>query len=168
MRKQLSLFTLFFCIIFVPNVWGKTVSGKITMKFNMSDHDKGKNVQLWIPYPVTDEYQNISNIKITGDYSEAAVYTDRTFKTPMLYARWGNGSKSRKLNFSFDVRSSMFISPLTLLSVVHVVGSSFRLLDLWTLRLLVGFFRLLANPFHGSFNSLLPTSIKHFSLAFIH
>jgi transglutaminase-like putative cysteine protease len=103
MRKQFSLFTLIILIIFVPNVWGKTVSGTITMEFNLSDHDTGKDVQLWIPYPVTDEYQNISNIKITGDYSEAAVYTDRTFKTPMLYARWENGNKSRKLNFSFDV-----------------------------------------------------------------
>ncbi len=103
MRKQFSLITLIIFIIFVPNVWGKTVSGTITMEFNLSDHDTGKNAQLWIPYPVTDEYQNISNVKITGDYSEAAVYTDRTFKTPMLYARWENGSKSRKLNFSFNV-----------------------------------------------------------------
>ena len=58
---------------------------------------------------MTDEYQNILKIEITGDYSEAAVYTDRTFKTPMLYARWENGIKSRKLNFSFDVERQEII-----------------------------------------------------------
>jgi len=109
MRKEYPLFTLIFFITFAPNVWGKTASGIITMEFNLSDHDTRENVQLWISYPVTDEYQNISNIKITGDYSEAAVYTDRTFKTPMLYARWENGRKSRKLNFSFNVERQEII-----------------------------------------------------------
>ena len=104
MRKYFYLFTLIIFLIFLPNVWGKTVSGTIKMEFNLSDHDTEKEIQLWIPYPVTDEYQNISNVKIAGDYDEAAVYTDRTFKTPMLYARWENGNKSRKLNFSFDVK----------------------------------------------------------------
>jgi transglutaminase-like putative cysteine protease len=80
------------------------------MEFNLSDHDTGKDVQLWIPYPVADEHQNISNVKIAGDYDEAAVYTDRTFKTPMLYARWGNGNKSRKLTFSFDVKRQEIIT----------------------------------------------------------
>jgi transglutaminase-like putative cysteine protease len=73
------------------------------MEFDLSAHDIGKVVQLWIPYPVTDEYQNITNVKIDGNYAEAAVYTDRTFQTPMLYARWGKGAKNRKLNFTFAV-----------------------------------------------------------------
>jgi len=103
MRKYFFLLTLIIFLMLVPNVWGKTVAGIITMEFDLSGHETGKVVQLWIPYPVTDQYQNISNVKIAGDYAEAAVYTDRTFKTPMLYARWENGSKSRKLNFSFDV-----------------------------------------------------------------
>ncbi len=103
MRKYFFLLTLIIFLMLVPNVWGKTVAGIITMEFDLSGHETGKGVQLWIPYPVTDQYQNISNVKIAGDYAEAAVYTDRTFKTPMFYARWENGSKSRKLNFSFDV-----------------------------------------------------------------
>ncbi len=103
MRKYFFLLTLIIFLMLVPNVWGKTVAGIITMEFDLSGHETGKVVQLWIPYPVTDQYQNISNVKIAGDYAEAAVYTDRTFKTPMFYARWENGSKSRKLNFSFDV-----------------------------------------------------------------
>ncbi len=103
MRKYFFLLTLIIFLMLVPNVWGKTVAGIITMEFDLSGHETEKVVQLWIPYPVTDQYQNISNVKIAGDYAEAAVYTDRTFKTPMFYARWENGSKSRKLNFSFDV-----------------------------------------------------------------
>ena len=104
MRKHFYLFALTIFIIFVPNVWSKTASGIITMEFDLSDHDTGKDVQLWIPYPVTNKYQDITNVKIEGDYAEAAVYTDRTFQTPMLYARWGNDAQNRKLNFSFTVK----------------------------------------------------------------
>lgn len=104
MRKYFYLFTSIIFLIFVPYVWGKTVSGTIIMEFNLSNYDREKDVQLWIPYPVSDENQNISKVKIDGDYDEAAVYTDRTFKTPMLYAIWKSGNKSRKLNFSFNVK----------------------------------------------------------------
>lgn len=84
--------------------WADSVSGNIIMEFDLSAHDGAQEAQLWIPYPVTDEYQIISDIKIDGDYAESGVYTDRTYQTPMLYARWEKGAKSRKLNFSFGVQ----------------------------------------------------------------
>jgi transglutaminase-like putative cysteine protease len=71
------------------------------MEFDLSGHDSGEEAQLWIPYPVSDRDQVITNVKISGDYAESAVYTDRKFSTPMLYARWDQGAKSRKLTFSF-------------------------------------------------------------------
>jgi transglutaminase-like putative cysteine protease len=42
-------------------------------------------------------------VQIRGDYTEAAVYTDRTYGTPMLYARWDKEAKSRKLSFVYEV-----------------------------------------------------------------
>lgn len=103
MKKIWNFTIILICLSFSSSLGAKTVPGIITMEFDLSAHDIGKVVQLWIPYPVTDEYQNITNVKIDGNYAEAAVYTDRTFQTPMLYARWGKGAKSRKLNFTFAV-----------------------------------------------------------------
>src|SRR6185369_9981859 len=45
--------------------------------------------------------QTITDVKVTGDFVASAVYTDTTYSTPMLYARWDKGAASRKLTFSF-------------------------------------------------------------------
>jgi transglutaminase-like putative cysteine protease len=92
------------CLWLASNTWAGTVSGTITMEFDLSAHESEYDTQLWVPYPVTDEHQIISNIRIKGDYADTGIYTDRTYRTPMLYARWDRGSKSRKLNFSFAVK----------------------------------------------------------------
>lgn len=78
-------------------------SGSISMEFDLSAHDASQEAQLWIPYPLSDRDQLISKIKINGDFSESAVYSDQKFSTPMLYARWDKNTSSRKLSFSFDV-----------------------------------------------------------------
>jgi transglutaminase-like putative cysteine protease len=78
-------------------------SGTITMAFDLSDHPDTDTTRLWIPYPVSDENQLITDITVQGDFTESAVYTDRKYQTPILYARWDKGVQSRKLKFSFHV-----------------------------------------------------------------
>ena len=78
-------------------------SGTVTMEFDLSAHDPGKEAKLWIPYPVSDADQLISEMTISGDYAASAVYTDRKDGNPILFARWDAGSKSRKLSMSFAV-----------------------------------------------------------------
>ncbi|TRO59755.1 transglutaminase domain-containing protein [Candidatus Bathyarchaeota archaeon] len=103
--KKPSIFLIFaFVLFFAPHSYAKTVSGIINMEFDLSHHPQGKEVKVWIPYPVTDNDQNISEIKVSGDFIESAVYTDKVFKTPMLYARWSKYAKSRNLSFSFHAK----------------------------------------------------------------
>lgn len=77
--------------------------GRLAMEFDLSGHESSKEARLWVPYPVSDPYQHITNISITGDFSESAVYTDQEFQNPVLYARWAAGTSKRTLTFSFDV-----------------------------------------------------------------
>lgn len=103
MKTLLNLMLVITLLALVPGAWAKPVSGTIVMEFELSAHGNGKEALLWIPYPVSDQRQLISNVQIEGDYSHAAVYTDRKFQTPMLAARWDKKAKSRKVTFSFDV-----------------------------------------------------------------
>lgn len=82
----------------------KSHSGTITMTVDLSTHRADDAAELWIPYPVSDKDQDISGVKISGDYVTSAVYADSTYSTPMLYTRWENGSTSRKLTFSFQAK----------------------------------------------------------------
>ena len=76
-------------------------SGTITMEFDLSDHPQDQEAKLWIPYPLSDSDQLITNLTINGDFAESAVYSDQKYSTPMLYARWDKGTASRKLVMTF-------------------------------------------------------------------
>ncbi len=76
-------------------------TGTYTWKFDLSEQPAGQETKLWIPYPVSDTEQSITNLKWEGNYSEAAVYTERTFGVPMLYVRWSKDAKQRKITLTF-------------------------------------------------------------------
>lgn len=80
----------------------KSHAGTVTMEFDLSAQPAGEETRLWIPYPVSDGDQQLSKVKWSGDYAEAAVYTDRRFGSPMLFARWPKEAASRKLTLTFQ------------------------------------------------------------------
>jgi rhodanese-related sulfurtransferase/transglutaminase-like putative cysteine protease len=98
---------LFFVFFFVflagtPRAWATTAAaGILTMDFDLSHHPQDKEVRLWIPYPVSSPHQDITGMAVAGDFAESAVYTDKKFQTPMLYARWAAGAESRRLTLAF-------------------------------------------------------------------
>ena len=79
-----------------------SAAGIVVMDFDLSEHDKGKEVDLWVPYPYSSKVQDISGIQVTGDFAESAIYTDKKYQTPILYARWDKGSLSRRLQLTFN------------------------------------------------------------------
>ncbi len=88
-------------------------AGRITLAFDLSEQPAGQEARLWVPYPVSDRYQEISGVKIEGNATEWAVYTDREYGTPMLYARWAPDADVRRLTFSFQVRREARAADLT-------------------------------------------------------
>ncbi len=101
--KRLLMFLVLGIIAGTGTCWAKSRSGVVTMEFDLTRHDQDQEVRLWIPYPVSDRDQIVSDISYQGDYGPAGVYTDRANKTPMLFASWPKGSKSRTLTLSFSV-----------------------------------------------------------------
>ena len=106
----------FLCILLLcaAPALAATASGTLTFNVDLSDQPVGQEVKLWLPYPVSDANQTISNVRFGGDYAEAGVYTDNAYGTPMLYARWGADAKSRVLTFSFEaVRKEVLVRDLS-------------------------------------------------------
>jgi hypothetical protein len=88
MKRWLVVVLLTCLALVAQGASAATRSGMVTMDYDLSAQDAGKEVRLWIPYPVSDADQLIKDIKISGDYTESAVYTDRENQTPILFARW--------------------------------------------------------------------------------
>jgi transglutaminase-like putative cysteine protease len=80
-------------------------AGEVTFKITINTSAKPKEVQLWLPYPVSDENQTIEDVKIGGNYSENAVYREKMFGNMILYSLWENPKKKEaSLTFSFKVK----------------------------------------------------------------
>ncbi len=101
MKKNVLLLLVAFLLAAAPQALAKTVSGVITMDLDLTSQPLDQEARLWLPYPVSDANQDITDVKISGNYAEAAVYTDKVFKTPMLFARWDKNATSRLLSLSF-------------------------------------------------------------------
>jgi transglutaminase-like putative cysteine protease len=97
----LSFVLMLLCACLATAASAKSHSGTITISVDLSAHEIGKEAELWIPYPVSDKEQSISNVNVSGDFAKSAVYADNSNSTPMLYAKWDKGAKSRQLIFSF-------------------------------------------------------------------
>lgn len=104
MKKTIFLIAMIMLLCIMGNFsWAKSSQGTITMDFDLSDHHTDEEVNLWIPYPISNENQSITDVQVDGNFKASAVYTDNKFQTPMLFARWEKGASSRTLNFRFNV-----------------------------------------------------------------
>lgn len=101
--KRLLLTLVVISLLSAMPVWAENRAGLVTMEFDLSSQPTGEIVQLWVPYPVSNRDQLISKISLDGDYAETGVYTVPANGTPLLYAEWPQGSKSRKLTLAFEV-----------------------------------------------------------------
>jgi transglutaminase-like putative cysteine protease len=91
--------------------WANTVSGTITVSIDLSKQPEGEEMRLWLPYPVSDAAQDIFDISVEGDYAASAVYTDKQFQTPMLFAKWEPSATHRSLKFSFKATRNEITRP---------------------------------------------------------
>ncbi len=82
-------------------VFAASHSGQYTWTFDLSAHQPGEEAHLWIPYPVSDVNQLITDVNWTGTQSTAAVYTERTLGVPVLHVFWPEETRERHFSLSF-------------------------------------------------------------------
>lgn len=82
----------------------KERDGEITIQFNLNAPADAKNVKLWIPYPVSDENQIITDIKVEGNFSQSGVYREGAYGNMALFAEWNGPSKERIATYKFKVK----------------------------------------------------------------
>jgi transglutaminase-like putative cysteine protease len=78
-------------------------SGRIT--FNVTiDTIAGDNVtRLWLPYPMSNEYQIIEDVTVDGNFNSSGVHRDSGSGSIMLYAEWADPAEKPHLIYSFNV-----------------------------------------------------------------
>ncbi len=107
MRKSLlALIVILLGILSLSTTgFAKERAGVVTFQIELKAPQQAKDVRLWLPYPMSDEFQMITDIHWKGNYTEAAVYREPEHGLVYLYARWKGPFKKRYLNFSFKARA---------------------------------------------------------------
>ena len=76
---------------------------EVTYSVNLNALAEAKNVRLWIPYPMSDENQEITDVVVSGNFTYSDVYREGAFGNSALYAEWKNTKGPRTLTYSFNV-----------------------------------------------------------------
>ncbi len=98
------VFSLIILASFANPAFAKERQGEVTLQFNLNAPADAKHVRLWIPYPVSDENQDIWDIKVNGNFSSSSVYREGENGNMSLYAEWGIPSNDRTLTYTFKVK----------------------------------------------------------------
>ncbi|GAB4483777.1 MAG: transglutaminase family protein [Thermodesulfovibrionales bacterium] len=82
----------------------KERQGTVTMQVKLNAPADAKNVRIWIPYPMSDKNQDITDVSVSGNFASSAVYGEPRSKSAILYAEWKEPAKERTLTYSFHVK----------------------------------------------------------------
>lgn len=87
----------------------KKKRGRVTFDVSIDSFKGAKKVRLWIPYPVSNEYQTVTDVKVEGNYDYSGVFTEGEWGNSILYAEWRKPKEKPQLSFSFKVERSEII-----------------------------------------------------------
>lgn len=105
-RKTLGATLLVLCILFgLAGTALAAAKGTVTYDFEIKSFVQGKQTSLWIPYPMSDPNQDITDVKIGGNYDKQGIYRDAATGAVYLYANWQKAAKTPTLSMSFHVDS---------------------------------------------------------------
>ena len=79
----------------------KGASGIITFKVNLNASKETRLARLWMPYPLSDSYQRIEDIRINGNFSNSAIYREAANGALYLFAEWHGPQNNRSLELKF-------------------------------------------------------------------
>jgi transglutaminase-like putative cysteine protease len=76
---------------------------EVTYSVDLKAPPDAKLVRLWLPYPMSDENQEITDVVVTGNSTSSGVYREGAFGNNALYAEWKDTKGPRTLTYSFKV-----------------------------------------------------------------
>src|SRR3990172_7209707 len=99
------------CALFVfpCSLMAKDRSGEVELTVTIAAPDDSKDVRVWIPYPVSNNVQDISHVRINGNFSQSGVYGEKETGNLALYAEWTTPTKDRAITLTFNATARELI-----------------------------------------------------------
>lgn len=98
------VFCLLVCGAFTP-LHAAEKSGTVTYDISLNVKDGAKTATLYLPYPLSDRNQDISAMRVSGNYTSEGVYRDPESGSTYLMAKWDSITEKPQLRMRFHVVS---------------------------------------------------------------
>jgi hypothetical protein len=76
---------------------------EVSYSVNLNAPADAKVVRLWLPYPMSGEDQEITDVAVSGNHTASGVYREGAFGNAALYAEWKDAKGPRILTYTFQV-----------------------------------------------------------------
>ena len=103
MKFRIILITVLLSLFIAVSASAGIPSGQLTFTLTPATADGAKSVILWVPYPMSDAFQAVSNMSVSGNYEESAIYRDPASEAVYLYAAWHNPTAPPKCVMRFHL-----------------------------------------------------------------
>lgn len=99
------------CLLFLfPSaIMAKERNGEVVLTVMVDAPEETQDVRLWLPYPVSNDVQDIRDVRIDGNFSKSGIYGEKETGNLALYAEWTKPAKERVLTFSFNATARELI-----------------------------------------------------------
>lgn len=106
MRNQNWLVLFVFISLFAAGgvAHGGQRNAEITFQVKFSPSPEAKQVRLWVPYPMSDQNQEITDVTVNGNYSYAGVFREGKALNNILYSEWQGIPGEKVMTYSFVVK----------------------------------------------------------------
>jgi len=88
----------------------KERQGTVTIEVKLNAQAEARNVKLWLPYPMSDNNQDITGVSVNGNYAGMGVYKEPKNGVTSLYAEWKAPLRDRTLTYTFTVKRKEVIT----------------------------------------------------------
>jgi len=95
--------------VFPCSAMSKERSGEVELAVTIAAPDNSKDVRVWIPYPVSNSTQDISNVRINGNFLHSGIYGEKETGNLALYAEWIQPAKDRAITLTFNATTKELI-----------------------------------------------------------
>ncbi len=102
MNKALIWLTAIFLIL-TSTCLAAQPNGHLTFTLTPTVQKDTQKVDLWVPYPMGDEFQTISDMSITGNFKTQAIYRDPASEAVYLHLTWDKPAEQPKCVMAFHI-----------------------------------------------------------------
>ena len=102
---KLKIALLSFCLFFLgtESSLADEKQGLITIKVDLKVPETPQSAKIWLPYPVSGEYQLIENMAIKGNFINSGVYKEPKSGALYFFAEWPKEIQEKNIELGFKV-----------------------------------------------------------------